>query len=89
MATLVLSGKVVMQQGDRKIRADHLELNPQDRSAKLEGGVEYTDPNLVVRGNSGEYSPTLGANFQGTQFELPNAAPAAPPPTCESTTRAR
>ena len=70
--TLVLSGNVVMQQGERKIRADHLELNPQDRSAKLEGGVEFTGPNLVVRGNSGEYSPALGANFQGTEFELPN-----------------
>lgn len=69
---LVLSGNVVMKQGDREIRADHLELNPQDRSAKLEGGVEYVAPNLIVRGNSGEYSPTLGANFQGTQFELPD-----------------
>jgi LPS-assembly protein len=68
---LVLSGNVVMQQGDRKIRADHLEMNPQDRSAKLEGAVEYSDPNLVVRSGSGDYSPTLGASFQGTEFELP------------------
>jgi LPS-assembly protein len=68
---MVLSGNVVMKQGDREIRADHLELNPNDRSAKMEGGVEYSDSRLIVRGNSGTYSPTLGANFEGTEFELP------------------
>ena len=68
---MVVSGDVVMQQGERKIRADHLEYNRATQGAKLEGGVEFSDPNLIVRGNSGEYSPTLGANFQGTEFELP------------------
>jgi LPS-assembly protein len=68
---MVLSGNVIMQQGDRKVRADHLEYDAADRNVKVEGGVEYSDPALKVRGNSGSYSPTLGADFQGTQFELP------------------
>ena len=68
---MVLSGNVVMVQGDRKIRADHLEYDAAQNQAKLVGGVEYTDPVLIVRGNSGSYSPTLGATFEGTQFELP------------------
>ena len=34
-------------------------------SAKLTGGVEFTDPVLKVRGNSGTYSPALGARIRG------------------------
>jgi|KBSSwiStaDraftv2_1062776.scaffolds.fasta_scaffold08482_5 LPS-assembly protein len=64
-------GNVVMKQGDRHVHADCLEYNSKDQSAKLTGGIEYTDPVLTVRGNNGTYSPTLGADFQGTQFELP------------------
>ena len=67
-----LCGHVVMRQGDRVIRADCLEYNAGSQSAKLTGGVEYSDPALTVRGNSGTYSPALGADFEGTQFELPS-----------------
>ncbi|HEX6395999.1 MAG TPA: LPS assembly protein LptD [Steroidobacteraceae bacterium] len=66
-----LCGNVEMKQGDRTIRADCLEYNSKTQDATLKGGIEYTDPMLTVRGNSGTYSPTLGADFQGTQFELP------------------
>jgi LPS-assembly protein len=66
-----ICGNVVMKQGDRLLRADCLRYNATNQSAKLEGGVEYSDPVLVVRGNNGDYSPTLGATFQGTEFELP------------------
>lgn len=66
-----MSGNVVMQQGDRRITADHLELDANKKDVKLEGGVEYADRGLVVRGNSGTYSPALGASFEGAEFELP------------------
>jgi len=67
----VLSGNVVLEQGGRRIRADHLEYDAANQSAKLEGGIEYSDPMFTVRGNSGTYSPALGATFEGTEFELP------------------
>jgi LPS-assembly protein len=67
----VLSGNVEVHQGDRTIHADHVEYDAQNQRLKLEGGVEFTDPTLIVRGNNGTYSPTLGAEFQGTEFELP------------------
>jgi len=67
----VLSGNVVMRQGDKLIRADRLEYNAKSGDAKLDGAVEFTTPRLVVRGSNGTYSPTLGAQFEGTQFELP------------------
>jgi LPS-assembly protein len=66
-----LCGNVEMKQGDRTVRADCLQYNSRTQDAKLQGGIEYTDPMLTVRGNNGTYSPTLGADFEGTQFELP------------------
>lgn len=67
----VLSGNVEMRQGNRVLRADHLEYDAENQRAKLEGGVEFSDPTLTVRGNSGSYSAVLGAEFQGAEFELP------------------
>jgi LPS-assembly protein len=66
-----LCGNVVMTQGDRHIRADCLEYDAANQSAKLEGGIVYTDPQLTVRGGNGNYSPATGAAFEGTEFELP------------------
>jgi LPS-assembly protein len=66
-----LCGNVVMKQGDRRIRADCLEYDAAKQNAKLEGGIVYNDPQLTVRGGSGTYSPTLGTEFEGTEFELP------------------
>jgi LPS-assembly protein len=66
-----LCGNVVMHQGDRVIRADCLQYDAKTQSAKLEGGIVYTDPQLTVRGGQGTYSPTLGTTFEGTEFELP------------------
>ena len=66
-----LCGNVEMRQGDRTIRADCLEYDQRTQRATLDGGIEYRDPSLVVRGNSGAYSPALGAEFKGAEFELP------------------
>src|SRR5690242_13381354 len=67
----VVSGNVIMRQGDKVIRADRLEYDAKNGQAKLTGGVEFAAPSLKVRGSSGEYSPALGAQFEGAQFELP------------------
>jgi LPS-assembly protein len=68
----VLSGNVVMRQGNRIIRADRLEYDAGTGRAKLSGGVAFESPQLTVRGNSGDYSPALGAQFEGAEFELPS-----------------
>jgi len=67
----VLSGNVVMRQGDKLIRADRLEYDAKNGNAKLTGAVEFSSPELKVRGSDGTYSPTLGVQFEGAQFELP------------------
>jgi hypothetical protein len=82
-----LCGHVVMRQGDRVIRADCLEYNAGSQSAKLTGGVEYSDPALTVRGNSGTYSP-LGRTSRARSSGCLRAARADPPPACASMARA-
>jgi LPS-assembly protein len=69
----VLSGNVVMRMGDKVIHADRLEYDAKNGRAKLTGAVEFSGPQLKVRGSSGEYSPALGAQFEGAQFELPSS----------------
>ena len=67
----VLSGNVVARQGDKVIRADRLEYDAKNGRFKLTGAVEFSGPELKVRASSGDYSPTLGAQFEGAQFDLP------------------
>jgi LPS-assembly protein len=68
-----LCGNVQMRQGNRVIRADCLQYDARSQSAKLEGGVEYSDPRAVIRGNNGSYSPALGTTLEGAEFELPES----------------
>ncbi len=65
-----LCGNVDMRQGDRQIRADCLKYDAGNQSFTVDGAVEYSDPQFIIRGSSGDYSPTQGATFKGTQFEL-------------------
>ncbi|HEV7631600.1 MAG TPA: LPS assembly protein LptD [Steroidobacteraceae bacterium] len=65
-----VSGKVVVRQGDRTITADEVHIDGTDRSVNVKGNVEYEDPELKVRGESGDYAGGA-AQFEGVQFELP------------------
>ena len=65
-----LSGNVELRQGDKQIRADHLEYDAESERFSLDGAVRYSDPTLTLSGSDGSYSPALGAQFQGTEFEL-------------------
>lgn len=66
-----LCGNVEMRQGQRVIRTDCLEYDAGSESARMRGGVEYSDPKLHVRGGNGTYSPATGAQIDGAEFELP------------------
>ncbi|MBV6422794.1 MAG: LPS-assembly protein LptD [Steroidobacteraceae bacterium] len=68
----VLSGNVQVTQGDRSIHADHVEYDAKGGRLAVDGRVEYRDPLLIVRGRSGRYSATEGADFKGAEFELPS-----------------
>jgi LPS-assembly protein len=66
-----LRGNVVVSQGDREIRADEVDYDASDTALDVRGKVEYRDPVVRVRGESGAYSETRGANIEGAEFELP------------------
>jgi LPS-assembly protein len=68
-----LSGNVELRQGDKRITADRLEYDAPNDSFKVDGGVQYADSTLTLSGSNGSYSPALGAQFEGTQFELGEA----------------
>ncbi len=66
----VISGKVELAQGDRRLKADEVHLNAQSRQVRIDGEVEYRDPELTVRGRGGEYDAGV-AQIEQAEFELP------------------
>jgi len=67
----VLTGNVVVRQGDREIRAENIQYNAEGTAIKVEGAIEYRDPLIIVRGNGGNYSQAVGADFRAAEFEIP------------------
>ncbi len=67
----LLRGNVEVRQGDRQIRADEVDYNAATGRLDVRGKVEYRDPVVEVRGASGAYSESQGADLQGAEFILP------------------
>ncbi len=65
-----VSGKVSVQQNDRTLTADRASISPDQNRIDVYGTVEYRDPQLVIRGNTGSFDGQQ-ATFEGAQFELP------------------
>ncbi|MCC7200830.1 MAG: LPS assembly protein LptD [Gammaproteobacteria bacterium] len=65
-----LAGHVVVNQGDRSLRADSARYEAATESFQVEGSVEYRAPELRLKGESGTWGGETG-KFTGTEFELP------------------
>jgi LPS-assembly protein len=65
-----VGGGVIFRQGDRELRTDSLTISEDARRVEVEGGLEYRDPELVVRGRSGRLVGEE-TTFEGARFELP------------------
>ncbi|MEO8314328.1 MAG: LPS assembly protein LptD [Pseudomonadota bacterium] len=59
-----------VSQGDRTLKAKRLQLNQDETRFDVSGEVEYRDPQLIVRGDTGSLSEGE-ASFDGVTFELP------------------
>ena len=68
---MLLKGDVVISQGNRQLKTRDAVYDTQTQSFKVDGGVEYSDPNLKVTGAGAHVEPDGGATFEGAQFELP------------------
>ena len=65
-----LKGNVEATQGDRRIRANHIEYDSKNGSMRSDGHIEFEDPLVHVTGASGSYSAAAGAQFRDAQFAL-------------------
>ena len=65
-----LKGNVEATQGDRRIRANHIEYDSKSGSMRSDGHIEFEDPLVRVTGASGSYSTAAGAEFRDAQFAL-------------------
>ena len=65
-----LKGNVEATQGDRRIRANHIEYDSKNGSMRSDGHIEFEDPLVHVTGASGSYSAVAGAQFRDAQFAL-------------------
>jgi len=66
-----LLGNVHVTQGTRTLRAETATYEASTRRFKVEGDVEYEDPELRVKGSTGTWSGAEGGRFEGAEFELP------------------
>jgi LPS-assembly protein len=66
-----LLGQVTVRQGNRTLNAETATYDAATRSIKVEGDVEYQDPQLRVRGATGTWNAERGGSFSETEFELP------------------
>ena len=71
---LMLKGDVTITQGQRPIRTRDARLNQDTNEFSVDGGVDFSDPTLRIRGTGAHIDPGGGATFQGAEFELPAVA---------------
>jgi LPS-assembly protein len=67
---VTIHGNVVVRQGDREIHAGEAHYDSAHNSVDVQGAVEYEDPLVRLRGSSGKYSPTEGADVSAAEFEM-------------------
>ncbi|NJO12868.1 MAG: LPS assembly protein LptD [Gammaproteobacteria bacterium] len=67
-----LQGKVDIHQGQRRISAEDVTYEASTSSFEVAGEVEYRDPQIRVRGESGSYDAAGGARIGVAQFEVPS-----------------
>jgi hypothetical protein len=67
----ILSGGVVVRQGDQQLSAESAAYEARTGAFKVEGDVEFTAPELRIKGSTGSWSVAGGGSFSGAEFALP------------------
>lgn len=66
-----MSGGVLLQQGERFAEAESARYDSETLALRLEGGVQYKDPNTQIKSNSAEFSNAAGhIRFEEAKFRL-------------------
>jgi LPS-assembly protein len=66
----VLTGRVTLTQDQRSVSADSVTYDYNTDKVNVKGKVDFLDPRLRVRSDSGSYETAGGANFDQAFFEL-------------------
>ena len=66
----VLNGRVTVTQDERSVSADSVTYDYGLDKLTVTGKVDFLDPGLRVRGDSGSYDSAGGANFNDAFFQL-------------------
>jgi LPS-assembly protein len=66
----VLNGRVTVRQDERSVAADSVTYNYDTDKLTVKGKVDFLDPKLRVRSDSGSYETDGGANFNEAFFQL-------------------
>ncbi len=66
----VLSGRVRLRQDARSVTADSVNYNDKTGRVAVKGSVDFEDPKLRVRSDTGSYDTSGAANFDKANFQL-------------------
>jgi LPS-assembly protein len=68
----VLKGRVTVRQDERTIEADEVTYDYVTDRLNVKGRVNFLDPKLRVRSDSGTYGTVNGATFDQANFDIPD-----------------
>jgi LPS-assembly protein len=68
----VLNGRVTVTQDERSVSADSVTYDYNTDRLNVKGKVDFLDPKLRVRSDTGSYETAGGANFNEAFFQLMN-----------------
>src|SRR5450432_3177776 len=68
----VLNGRVTVTQDERSVSADSVTYDYSTDRLTVKGKVDFLDPKLRVRSDTGSYETAGGANFNEAFFQLMN-----------------
>ncbi len=66
----VLNGRVKVRQDARSVTADSVTYNDKTGRVSVSGSVDFEDPKLRVRSDTGHYDIDGAANFDKANFQL-------------------
>jgi LPS-assembly protein len=68
---MLLKGEVTISQQARTIKTHDATYDRDSNRFSVEGGVDYADPALRIRGTGAQLDPAGSVTFRGAEFELP------------------
>ena len=68
----VLKGHVTVRQDDRSVEADEVTYDYVTDRLNVKGRVNFLDPKLRVRSDSGSYGTVSGGSFDQANFDIPD-----------------